>query len=65
MACTNKTCQQLEHHYISSSEAAAQQPSVGLGFIKGFLPFFLAFGCLSPAPDLNIYQVICCPIQPL
>jgi len=42
MACTNKACQQLEHHYIPSSEAAAQQPSAGLGFIKGYLPFFLA-----------------------
>jgi len=65
MACTNKACQQQEHHYISSSKAAAQQLSVCLGFIKGFLPFFLTFGSPSPARDINIYQVICWPIQPL
>jgi hypothetical protein len=41
MACRNKACQQLEHHYVSS-EAAAQQPSAGLGFIKHYLPFLLA-----------------------
>jgi hypothetical protein len=58
MACTNKACQQLEHHYVSSSSGAAQQPSAGLGFIKGFLPFFLAFGSPSPASDINIYQVM-------
>ena len=57
MACTNKAYQKLEHHYTSSSEAA-EQPSVGFGFIKGFLPFSYPL-----APDINVYQVICYTLQ--
>jgi hypothetical protein len=67
LACTNEACQQLQHHYISSSEAAAQQSSVGLGFIKGFLTIFLAFGLpghLLPNPTIVVLVtlLVCEPI---